>query len=58
MNELTRARHGEADEARKARDSVSRAIRVAIGAIGGVHPELAAHLWDALDLGSVIRYRP
>lgn len=58
VQELKRARHSEPTDARRARDSVGRAIRTAIHAIDKVHPELAAHLHDRLECRSLVRYRP
>jgi len=46
------------DETERARKTVSARVRDASAKISRVHPELAAHLRDSLQMGTVCCYRP
>jgi len=46
------------DETERARKTVSARVRDAVAKLDRVHPELAAHLRDALQMGTVCCYRP
>ena len=46
------------DETERARKTVSARVRDALSKIERVHPELAAHLRSALQMGTVCSYRP
>jgi hypothetical protein len=46
------------DETERARKTVSARVRDALAKVDRVHPELAAHLRDALQMGTVCCYRP
>ena len=46
------------DETERARKTVSARVRDALAKLDRVHPELAAHLRDALQMGTVCCYRP
>jgi hypothetical protein len=46
------------DETERARKTVSARVRDAVAKLDRVHPELAAHLRDALQMGTVCCYQP